>query len=161
MRESGTATTCAAASSREVLGYESHGREAKRRETSGDGRENVLVVYIPANGKGDRELWRRIKRPATRKENRTAWRRLPIVYARSESSGILAAFVPHRDDFIANPGFLPFSIFTGNSLLKISLRAYSIRLQSNIYSYQNIRFLLFLLFPATQRHIHLLLINIM
>jgi len=46
MRELGTAIVCAAASSRKVLGYESHGREAKRRETGGDGRENVVVLYI-------------------------------------------------------------------------------------------------------------------
>jgi len=113
--------------------------------------EKALWWYTSPNGKGERQyrgLWRGIKRPAIReRRNKTAWRRLPIVYARSESPGIsriLAAFVPHRHDFIANPGFLPFSIFTGNSLLKISLRVYSIHLRiSNIYSHQNILFFLF------------------
>lgn len=46
MGEPGTATACAAASSQEALGYENRGREAKRRETAGDGRESVVVVYI-------------------------------------------------------------------------------------------------------------------
>lgn len=116
MGEPGTATACAAASPQEALGYENRGREAKRTRNGGDGRESVVVVYTSANRKGERQyqrLWRGIKRASyTRKENRTAWRRLPIVYARSESPGItriLAAFVPHRHDFIANLGFLPFS----------------------------------------------------
>lgn len=161
MGEPGTATACAAAaSSQEALGYENRGREAKRRETAAM-EEKALWWYTSANGKGERqyrEPWKGIKRPATRRENRTsAWRRLPIVYARSESPGIsriLAAFVPHRDDFIANPVFLPFSIFTENSLSKISLCVYSIRQRSNIYSQRNICFLL-LLFSATSRHTHI------
>lgn len=41
------------------------------------------------------------------------------------------AFVSHRDDFIANPGFMPFSIFTENSLLKASLRV----LDSSAFEY--------------------------
>lgn len=54
MGEPGTAAACAAASPQEALGYESRGREAKRRETAAM-EEKALWWYTCANGKGERQ----------------------------------------------------------------------------------------------------------
>jgi len=59
---------CGSFSTQEALGYESRGREAKRRETTAM-EEKALWWYTSPNGKGERQyrgLWRGIKRPAIR-----------------------------------------------------------------------------------------------
>lgn len=54
MGEPGTAAVCMAASPQEALGYESHGREAKRREMAAM-EEKALWWYTSANGKEERQ----------------------------------------------------------------------------------------------------------
>lgn len=121
----------AAASSQEVLGYENHGKEAKRRDNGDDGRENgcggihtrkweKLVATRGTlkgnkeerNNEGERTEWHDVDwQSSTRHQNRPE----------SLSSCLDCLCAPHRDDSIANSLlFSPFfSIFVENLLSKM------------------------------------------